>query len=76
MASAFHLGVEDYIDQDVHFLGVVIAARDQGLWVADIDVLESLLPIVNSSLNCDKSYACMCQGSASTLDGYFVLIDN
>ena len=67
---------EDFVDQDVHFLGAVISVRDQGSWIADIDVLSSLRRIVNSSLHDNKEYACNCHRPASTLEGYFVSIDN
>lgn len=69
-------GAKDYIDQDVHFLGAIISVRNQGSWIADIDVLASLPHVVNSSLHHYRSHICICPKPASTLEGYYVSIDN
>jgi hypothetical protein len=51
------------IDQDVFFLESVVSVHDQGLWVADLDVLK----LLNRDTSTGRSYAifsktCDCQG--------------
>ncbi|KAL9107360.1 MAG: hypothetical protein Q9227_007725 [Pyrenula ochraceoflavens] len=70
-------GADDYIDQDVHFLGAIVSVRDQGSWVADIDILKTLPHTINSGLAAHAtSLCCTCPRPAGSLEGDFVSIDN
>jgi hypothetical protein len=71
------LGTQGFIDQDVHFLEVVVEVRDRGLWVADIDILGGLSKMAKGK---PIGKLCVCGGLGlgpreTTLKEGFISID-
>jgi hypothetical protein len=60
------------IGQDVHFVEAVVAVRDRGVWVADIDVLGSLPKMAGGEVS--KSI-CSCPIPLSRMESEVISID-
>ena len=68
-------GTQGFIDEDIHLLEAVVAARDRGAWIADIDVLGSLSTIKSAHVHKIQNNTCVCDQPLARAETDLISLD-